>query len=322
MCPDGAIDDPPGRPGRPRRRAGRARDRVSPAPLGALARRAGHDRPAPRAGGVGPAGDPPRLDPPGGPDRGVPAGAPGVGPAPPRAACPRAGRGASARRRPRGRPGALRSSGSAATTRTSSSSRSGLASAARPSGSWARGSASGPPRRSMPPSPRMRRRSASGRRRSTSGIRARAGGAPRGMAASCSRGGSCSPRPPRSRRSSSTSWHTCARSATGRGSGRSSQAAVRVTSPIGLGSGETRMRSTRRWSQSATCSPAMARPERMCWWAGAESNCHSRRRGFYRPLGSPPAQPTHARPRSGDEAAPWAAASLPVSAPPRRRGAA
>jgi hypothetical protein len=30
------------------------------------------------------------------------------------------------------------------------------------------------------------------------------------------------------------------------------------------------------------------------WWAGAESNCHSRRRGFYRPLGSPPAQPTHA----------------------------
>src|SRR6185312_13422391 len=29
------------------------------------------------------------------------------------------------------------------------------------------------------------------------------------------------------------------------------------------------------------------------WWAGAESNCHSRRRGFYRPLGSPPAQPTH-----------------------------
>ena len=30
-----------------------------------------------------------------------------------------------------------------------------------------------------------------------------------------------------------------------------------------------------------------------CWWAGAESNCHSRRRGFYRPLGSPPAQPTH-----------------------------
>ena len=29
-----------------------------------------------------------------------------------------------------------------------------------------------------------------------------------------------------------------------------------------------------------------------CWWAGAELNCHSRRRGFYRPLGSPPAQPT------------------------------
>ena len=30
-----------------------------------------------------------------------------------------------------------------------------------------------------------------------------------------------------------------------------------------------------------------------CWWAGAELNCHSRRRGFYRPLGSPPARPTH-----------------------------
>ena len=29
------------------------------------------------------------------------------------------------------------------------------------------------------------------------------------------------------------------------------------------------------------------------WWAGAESNRHSRRRGFYRPLGSPPARPTH-----------------------------
>ena len=35
-----------------------------------------------------------------------------------------------------------------------------------------------------------------------------------------------------------------------------------------------------------------------CWWAGAESNCHSRRRGFYRPLGSPPARPTH---DGGDE---------------------
>jgi hypothetical protein len=34
------------------------------------------------------------------------------------------------------------------------------------------------------------------------------------------------------------------------------------------------------------------------WWAGAESNCHSRRRGFYRPLGSPPARPTH---DGGDE---------------------
>ncbi len=38
---------------------------------------------------------------------------------------------------------------------------------------------------------------------------------------------------------------------------------------------------------------------RECWWAGAESNCHSRRRGFYRPLGSPPAQPT--RCGGGDE---------------------
>ena len=37
----------------------------------------------------------------------------------------------------------------------------------------------------------------------------------------------------------------------------------------------------------------MTRLERRKWWAGAESNCHSRRRGFYRPLGSPPAQPTH-----------------------------
>src|SRR5215218_8797944 len=37
---------------------------------------------------------------------------------------------------------------------------------------------------------------------------------------------------------------------------------------------------------------------RAIWWAGAESNCHSRRRGFYRPLGSPPAQPTHG---GGDE---------------------
>ena len=35
-----------------------------------------------------------------------------------------------------------------------------------------------------------------------------------------------------------------------------------------------------------------------CWWAGAESNRHSRRRRFYRPLGSPPAQPTH---DGGDE---------------------
>ncbi len=41
-----------------------------------------------------------------------------------------------------------------------------------------------------------------------------------------------------------------------------------------------------------------ARPRRAslvltrCWWAGAESNRQSRRRGFYRPLGSPPARPT------------------------------
>ena len=35
-----------------------------------------------------------------------------------------------------------------------------------------------------------------------------------------------------------------------------------------------------------------------CWWAGAESNRQSRRRGFYRPLGSPPARPTH---DGGDE---------------------
>ena len=49
------------------------------------------------------------------------------------------------------------------------------------------------------------------------------------------------------------------------------------------------------------------------WWAGAESNCHSRRRGFYRPLGSPPAQPTHAADPPAGVATPRAAASLPVS---------
>lgn len=44
-------------------------------------------------------------------------------------------------------------------------------------------------------------------------------------------------------------------------------------------------------------SPAQTGPRRLSrregWWAGAESNRHSRRRGFYRPLGSPPARPTH-----------------------------
>ena len=43
--------------------------------------------------------------------------------------------------------------------------------------------------------------------------------------------------------------------------------------------------------------PGPARPSACrleeSWWAGAESNRHSRRRGFYRPLGSPPARPTH-----------------------------
>ena len=38
--------------------------------------------------------------------------------------------------------------------------------------------------------------------------------------------------------------------------------------------------------------PSSGRPAES-WWAGAESNRHSRRRGFYRPLGSPPARPTH-----------------------------
>src|SRR5215207_531728 len=55
------------------------------------------------------------------------------------------------------------------------------------------------------------------------------------------------------------------------------------------------------------------------WWAGAESNCHSRRRGFYRPLGSPPAQPTHAADLPAGVATPRAAASLPVSERPRPR---
>ena len=45
-------------------------------------------------------------------------------------------------------------------------------------------------------------------------------------------------------------------------------------------------------AQQDPTGPSAGRLEE-CWWAGAESNRHSRRRGFYRPLGSPPARPTH-----------------------------
>jgi hypothetical protein len=58
----------------------------------------------------------------------------------------------------------------------------------------------------------------------------------------------------------------------------SSRAGLTVLTRPGTSASASRIRLLRAWSD---------------WWAGAESNCHSRRRGFYRPLGSPPAQPTH-----------------------------
>src|SRR6187401_517682 len=46
-----------------------------------------------------------------------------------------------------------------------------------------------------------------------------------------------------------------------------------------------------------------ARVHRRMWWAGRESNPHSRRRLIYSQRSSPPAQPTHVRRRGRAEAA-------------------
>ena len=52
------------------------------------------------------------------------------------------------------------------------------------------------------------------------------------------------------------------------------------------------------------CGPACARLAfRGCWWAGRESNPHSRRRLIYSQRSSPPAQPTHGLPRSSGRVA-------------------
>ena len=76
-----------------------------------------------------------------------------------------------------------------------------------------RGPATAIEREIAPPRRGARRHPGRGQRSATSG---RAGGAPRARAGWRSRGGSSSPRPRRSRRSSSTSWPTCGSSATAR----------------------------------------------------------------------------------------------------------